>query len=163
LSCGFTVNLELESNYFLIVVLAGALVVHPFTALDCVLRGRKKSCNGPGSSTTHATIVASLMAMIFYLVLRGGLISSQASSQALSPYGMAAIAVWSACSPIKLPQCLRRYFPISSLRQIPILQIPRHSIRKLTCTSPFVGFRNELARLSVANNEPGSGTPRKKS
>jgi len=48
------VNLELESNYFLIVVLAGALVVPSIHCARLRSSWEKESCNGPGSSTTHA-------------------------------------------------------------------------------------------------------------
>ena len=87
------VNLELESNYFLIVVLAGALggAIHSLRSIAFFVGERKLQWSWI-LYYACLPIVASLMAMIFYLVLRGGLISSQASSQALSPYGMAAIA-----------------------------------------------------------------------
>jgi len=86
------VNLELESNYFLIVVWRRTWWCHPFTALDCVLRGRKKVAMVLDPLLRMPTHRRKSYGDDLYLVLRGGLISSQASSQALSPYGMAAIA-----------------------------------------------------------------------
>jgi len=68
----------------------------------------KESCNGPGSLLRMPTIVASLMAMIFYLVLRGTylLASKFAGFESIR---MAAIAGLSACSD-QAASMLKRYF-----------------------------------------------------
>ena len=90
---GIHVSVNLDINYFLIVVLAGAIggSLHSLRSIAFYVGERQLRWSWI-LYYACLPVVASTMAIVFYLVLRGGLISSQASSRNLSPYGVAAVA-----------------------------------------------------------------------
>lgn len=90
---GMRANLNLDTNLLLVAALTGALggVLHSFRSIAVYVGERKLKWSWMlfyGS----LPFVAAILALLFYFVIRGGLISAQGTSQDLSPYGIAAIA-----------------------------------------------------------------------
>jgi hypothetical protein len=90
---GATVNLSREGRLFVIVLLAGALgaMVHTLRSLYWYVGNRNLRYSW---LLMYATlpITGAALALIAYVVLRGGLTTTFASSQDISPFGMAAVA-----------------------------------------------------------------------
>jgi hypothetical protein len=90
---GLNLRLSKESGFFIVVILLGALgaMVHVLRSFSWYVGNR--SLRTSWLITYYMwPAIGGLMALIFYLVLRGGLIPSQQSSQAFNPYGFATIA-----------------------------------------------------------------------
>src|SRR4029450_11629257 len=90
---GATLNLSQEGQLFVIVLLAGALggMVHTLRSLYWYVGNRNLRYSW---LLMYATlpITGAALALIAYVVLRGGLTTTFASSQDISPFGMAAVA-----------------------------------------------------------------------
>jgi hypothetical protein len=82
-----------EIRMFLIVTMTGALgsLVHGFRSLFWYV-GNRAYVNSWTLMYLFLPFVGSTLSLIFYLVLRGGLFSPQASVAATSPFGFAGIA-----------------------------------------------------------------------
>jgi hypothetical protein len=90
---GATLSLSREGRLFVIVLLAGALggIVHSLRSLYWYVGNRNLRYSW---LLMYATlpITGAALALIAYVVLRGGLTTNFASSQDISPFGMAAVA-----------------------------------------------------------------------
>jgi len=90
---GATVRLSREGRLFVIVLLAGALggIVHTLRSLYWYVGNRNLRYSW---LLMYATlpITGAALALIAYVVLRGGLTTTFAASQDISPFGMAAVA-----------------------------------------------------------------------
>jgi hypothetical protein len=90
---GATLSLSREGRLFVIVLLAGALggIVHSLRSLYWYVGNRNLRYSW---LLMYATlpITGAALALIAYVVLRGGLTTTFASSQDISPFGMAAVA-----------------------------------------------------------------------
>jgi hypothetical protein len=88
-----TVNLSREGRLFVIVLLAGALggMVHTLRSLYWYVGNRNLRYSWLLMYVT-LPITGAALALIAYVVLRGGLTTTFASSQDISPFGMAAVA-----------------------------------------------------------------------
>jgi IPT/TIG domain len=90
---GATINLSREGRLFVTVLLAGGLggMVHTLRSLYWYVGNRNLRYSW---LLMYATlpITGAALALIAYLVLRGGLTTTFASSQDISPFGMAAVA-----------------------------------------------------------------------
>ena len=90
---GATLRLSREGRLFVIVLLAGALggMVHTLRSLYWYVGNRNLRYSWLLMYTT-LPITGAALALIAYVVLRGGLTTTFASSQDISPFGMAAVA-----------------------------------------------------------------------
>jgi hypothetical protein len=90
---GMSLTLSREGRLFVIVLLAGALggIVHSLRSLYWYVGNRNLRYSW---LLMYATlpITGAALALIAYVVLRGGLTTTFASSQDISPFGMAAVA-----------------------------------------------------------------------
>jgi IPT/TIG domain len=90
---GATVRLSREGRLFVIVLLAGALggMVHTLRSLYWYVGNRNLRYSWLLMYVT-LPITGAALALIAYVVLRGGLTTTFASAQDISPFGMAAVA-----------------------------------------------------------------------
>jgi hypothetical protein len=88
-----TINLSREGRLFVIVLLAGSLggMVHTLRSLYWYVGNRNLRYSWLLMYVT-LPITGAALALIAYVVLRGGLTTTFASSQDISPFGMAAVA-----------------------------------------------------------------------
>jgi hypothetical protein len=90
---GMRAELSLDTNLMLVVALSGALggLLHSLRSIAWYVGERELKWSW---ILFYACLpfVASILALLFYFVLRGGLISGSDTSKDLSPYGIAAIA-----------------------------------------------------------------------
>jgi hypothetical protein len=90
---GIRANLNLDTNLMLVAALSGALggLLHSLRSISWYVGERELKWSW---ILFYACLpfVGSILALLFYLVLRGGLISGSGTSKDLSPYGIAAIS-----------------------------------------------------------------------
>jgi hypothetical protein len=90
---GLLINMSHDTATFVIVALAGSLggVIHGLRSLYWYV-GNRSLKRSWLVQYVCVPIVGASLGVVFYVVLRGGLFSSQASSSDLNPYGFAAIS-----------------------------------------------------------------------
>ena len=89
---GVHANLNLDTNLLLVAMLSGALggLLHSLRSIAWYVGEHQLKWSWV-LFYTSLPFVAAILALLFYFVLRGGLISAQGTSKDLSPYGIAAI------------------------------------------------------------------------
>ncbi len=90
---GVRANINLDTNLLLLALLAGALggVLHSLRSIAWYVGERQLRWSWV-LRYWCLPFVAAILALLFYLLIRGGLISAQGTTQDISPYGIAAIA-----------------------------------------------------------------------
>jgi len=90
---GIRANINLDTNLLLLALLAGALggVLHSLRSIAWYVGERKLRWSWV-LYYWCLPFVAAILALLFYLLIRGGLISAQGTTQDISPYGIAAVA-----------------------------------------------------------------------
>jgi hypothetical protein len=90
---GLPVRLDQEHATFLVITLSGALggIIHTLRSLYWYV-GNRSFRRSWLLLYPCVPVVGSALAVIFYIVVRGGLLSTQVASTDLNPYGFAAIA-----------------------------------------------------------------------
>jgi hypothetical protein len=90
---GIRANLNLDINLLLVAALTGALggLLHSLRSIAWYVGERKLKWSWV---LFYACLpfVAAILALLFYFLLRGGLISAQGTSKDISPYGIAAVS-----------------------------------------------------------------------
>jgi hypothetical protein len=90
---GIRANLNLDTNLILVAGLAGALggLLHSLRSIARYVGERQLRWSWV---LFYACLpfVAAILALLFYFLLRGGLISAQGTSKDISPYGIAAVS-----------------------------------------------------------------------
>jgi len=90
---GSRTTLNLDVNLMVIVVLAGALggILHSLRSIAWYVGERQLRWSWI-LFYVSLPFVGAILSLLFYLLIRGGLITPEGSSKDINPYGMAAIA-----------------------------------------------------------------------
>lgn len=108
---GIRANLNIDTNLMLIVLLSGALggLLHSLRSISWYVGERRLKWSWV---LFYACLpfVGAILALLFYLLIRGGLVSTQGTTKDLNPYGLAAIAGLVGLFSIQAVEMLKKVF-----------------------------------------------------
>jgi hypothetical protein len=108
---GIHANLNIDTNLMLVVLLAGTLggLLHSLRSISQYVGERRLNWSWV-LFYSCLPFVGAILALIFYLLIRGGLISAQGTTQDLNPYVLAAIAGLVGLFSIQAVEMLKKVF-----------------------------------------------------